>query len=225
MSIIKHVHGDIVIIKVDDGIYWLKTSRIPIIYDAQLKVVSKNTNHWIKKHTNLTYEQLIALANAYRDGLENGYSLSDVKTISFAMIRATKDAIFKTDLVSEYSSMFWIELLDEKRLNKLICNIRNNFNAIVLKYGKEDFYNTLCRLWQLSNLCYPDKMHVFESMIKNRLNLVPKLPDYPDTFRSDQTIKEIVFGIIFDGRYSEYKNISDSMLELTLKVQEHEPDI
>ena len=222
MSIIKYVYKYTIAIEILDGsIYILRTNNIPKIFDLHMNVVElKNVNYWLKTKTGFTYEQITDMASIYREGLDNSYSLSDIKIISRAMIKATKDAIFKTDLVSEFASLYWVELLDINKLNKFIEYIRNDFDQLLKKYGRDEFFNILCRLWQFSNVCHPDKMYVFESMIKKRLGLTPKLPQYPDTSEAEQIIEDMVFGIIFTNRYHEYKNISDQLIKIVEEVND-----
>lgn len=223
MSIIKYSNDNVIVIDISEGIYLIKLSDIPKIYNIELNIVEyKNINYWLKKRTNFTYEQILMMADAYRDGINNGYSLKDIKLISRMMISATRDAIFKTDFVIELSSIYWIELMDIDKLNKFIQTVRNNWDRLLEKYGEDELYNVMCRLWQFCNTCYPDKAHVFESIIRNRLRKIPKLPEYPNCDEIDYEIETIVFGIVFDNRYGEFKNVDNKIWQIAEKVNQIE---
>jgi hypothetical protein len=203
----------------------LVNNDAPKICDLDLKIVeTKNIDYWLKSKTDFSYEQIALMADAYNDGLNNSYSLSDIKLISSAMIKATKDAIFKTDLVDEFASSYWIELMDANKLNKFIDMLRIGFDDLLHKHGEDELYNILCRLWQFSNVCHYEKMYVFESMIKNRMNRIPKLPAYPNTDDAEKVIQEMVFGILFD-RYNEHRNVPDSLVLAVKRADSNEQKV
>lgn len=219
MSIIKYATDECVVLNINEGLYYLKCCSIPRVYDNELNIIDiRSVNYWLESNTGHSYKQILLLADAFKDGLDKAYCLRDIKLLSEVMIKAAEEAIFKTDLIHEYASIYWIELMDINKIGKFISLLRNNFDDMLKKYGKESLYNMLCRLWQFCNICYPDEMHVFESMIKNKLMMTPKLPSYPDTTELNVTMREMIFGIVFGGEYGEYKNVSNEIVKNAEKI-------
>jgi len=223
MSLIKYANDKCVVLQLDGEIYFLNLLKTPRVYNKDLILIEvRNVNYWLETKTGYSFDQIKMMANSFVDGIRCSYSLSDVKLISSIMIKATEDAIFKTDFVKDYSSVYWVELMDLDHLNRFIMLLRNNFAYLKNKYGEEQLYNILCRFWQFCSTNYPDKMHVFESIIKNKLDKTPILPKYPDTSEIGESIRKMVFGIVFNDNYNEHKHVSDDLLDSTQKIIDNE---
>jgi hypothetical protein len=220
---IKYVYHDTIAFAIGADVFYLKQGPgIPQIFDERLSpMVVPNIDAWFQSKTQqrYSYRGMSDMAAAFASGLRHTYTNNDLEHLCKLVVRTTKDAIFKTDVCYEFATAYWVELMDPGKLTKFVGILRRDFDRFKAKYGEEELYNILCRLWQFSNLHAPSESAVFDSLIHSKMLRVPQLPKYPNTQEADAEVERLVTGIILGGVVSEYKGISDELVLNVRKIQ------
>jgi hypothetical protein len=221
--IIKYVYRETVAFTIGTDLFYLRQGPgIPQMFNGEAKpMVVPNIDAWLQSKTQqrYSYRGLSDMASAFASGLQYTYTSHDMQHVCRLIVRSTKDAIFRTDVAREFSAAYWVELMDPGKLTKFIDVIRRDFDKYEKRYGSEELYNILCRLWQFSNLHAPSEAAVFESMIRAKMRRSPKLPKYPDTSEADQEVERLVIGIIIGKTLTEFKGISDELVKNVRSIQ------
>lgn len=221
---IMYVYKDVIAFSIDRELFYIQRSPNCLkVYDhsiGQLQI--PNVDMWLQLKTQqrYSYRSLCDMADSFADGLSHSYTDNDLRSVCKQSARATRDAIFKTDIVSEFASAYWIELLSDDKLQKIIYILRNNFNKFKSSYTDDELYNILCRLWQYCNLHAPSESAVFESIIRSKLSLPTRLPHYPDTSQADAEIDKLVLSVIVGKSVTKYKGIPTDIVNNVVMIND-----
>ena len=219
---INYVYKDVIAFSIDVGLFYLQRGpNITRMFDENIKLmVVPNIDSWLQAKTQqrYSYRGLCDMAAAFTDGLQHSYTSVDIERICKMVIRSTRDAIFKTDLASDFSAAYWVELMDHAKLQNFLKILRSNFEKFKSIYNDDELYNILCRLWQFSNLHMPSEAAVFETLIRLKMQRSPRLPHYPVTSEADLVIERLVIGIIFNKTLTEFKGISNELINNVKKI-------
>lgn len=214
-SIIKYCHDDIVVIYIDDSVFYLDTvDGFPKIYDENKKLmVITDYDSWLLNRTDnlIDLKTLKLMADSFKAGMSINFDHEDLLYIMDKTTELVVNSIFKTDLVNQYCSQYWVEVLSEAEYKKLKEIVKINFSQLENKYGKEKLYNICCRIWQYCNLHKPDESAVFEKILFKNLEQRPKLPIYPNTEELDALVAKLVEGMLF-GEQLHVKNVSPHVI-------------
>lgn len=221
--IIEYAYKKVVVFRIDVDLFYLKRGpNTPQIYDVDLRLmVVPNIDSWLqsKTHQRYSYRGVCDMADAFKAGLNHSYTHSDLEYICKVSSKYTIDIIFKTYIISEFSSAYWVELMNPIKIYKFIDILRTDFDKFRLKYGDDELYNILCRLWQFSNLHSLSETAVFESLIR-KIGRIPQSPKYPDTSLIDSEVEKLVTEMVVNRNATEFKNISDELVTNAKLVQE-----
>jgi len=203
---IKYVYHETIAFTIGSDIFYLRQGPgIPLMFDNNLKqMVVPNIDAWFQSKTQQRY--------SYR-GVQHSYTSSDMERVCRMIVRSTKDVIFKTDITRDFSTAYWVELMDPGKLQKFVDVIRQNFERFKEKYDDDGLYNILCRLWQFSNFHAPSEAPIFESLIRSKLGRLPQLPHYPKTDEADDIVKKLVIDLIIGRSLTEFKDISNELVK------------
>lgn len=220
---IKYVYRETVAFTIGLDLYYLRQGPgIPQMFDGNLSpMVVPNIDAWLQAKTQqrYSYRGVSDMASSFAAGLHHAYTSDDLHHLCKIIVRTTKDAIFKTDVAREFSAAYWVELMDPGKITKFVDVLRQDFDKFKSKYTDEELYNILCRLWQFSNLHAQSEAAVFESLIRSKMLRTPQLPKYPDTQEADEEVERLVLGIIIGETLTEYKGISDELVNNVRRIQ------
>jgi hypothetical protein len=221
--IIKYVHLDTIVFSIGVDLFYLKQGPgIPQVFDVNLKpLIIPNIDAWFQSKTQqrYSYRGVSDMAEAFAAGLRHTYTSKDLEYFCRLVVRSTKDAIFKTDIVRDFSAAYWVELMDPYKITKLIEILRCDFDKFRLKYNDEELYNILCRLWQFSNLHAPSEAAIFEALIRSKMSRTPQLPQYPDTREADIEVERLVVGVVVGETLTKHKGIPDELVDNARTIQ------
>ena len=213
---IKHVTPEAVIfeLKKPYGIYLLcEVNGVFKIYDDKLnKIITPNAGEWIKSNSDDSLQSLLNLAVAFRDGMQCSYNSDDILEYLVLTSMLIKNDIFHSSLASKYANAYFIEICDPNDIPDVIDGIRDNWDDLLKKFGKQELLNNLNRWVQFCNHNCPDNIAIFEKFI-NRLNENISSPQYPDTPDYDE---ELIGNVLkkINTNLKTYKNIPDDVLKL-----------
>ena len=173
---------------------------MPELFDDRLnKMIVPNLDNWIQAMTDQRYSLrgLHDMSVAFRAGFDCSMSDNDIHDLVIDAIAETKRTMLHSNLATDYGRVYFIELIDPTKIEKVhVKSIAANFDKLLKKCGKDTFYNYLCRFWQICNYSLPSVAAVFEVFIR-RLNLQPYSPQYPKTPDLDNELTERVNRIVF----------------------------
>lgn len=221
--IIKYATKDVVVFIISNELYFLKFGPdYPQLYNDQLSPLTiPNIDTWLQSKTQqrYSYQTLRDISYAFYMGLSTAYNAEDIDRIRDSIVISTISEIFKNNLVFEYLSAYWIEVLDPDKLKKHINKISINFDIILNRIGPDKLHNELCRMLRsCQQFNQGHDSDVCLSLIK-RLGKEPKIPNYPDTTNIDKQIlmnvKEIFKQVI--GTY--YKSVPNNLVEVVHGLQ------
>lgn len=187
---IKYANEDIVVVKFDDVLYYIRTRGIPQVYDNQGRLlVISNIETWMIVNTQnrYTYQGLIDMASSFVDGVRSCLNKDSIDDMVDESIIDAIHILLQKGYIEEYSLKYWIEVLDSSELERYIIKIRNNFDKLEI-LNKDGLHNDLCRILEVCEI--RQLKHLIEicnNLIK-RMGRVPTLPKYPDTSTLDNKI-------------------------------------
>lgn len=220
---IKYVYKEAVAFTIGAGLFYLRQGPgIPQMFDRNIKpMIVPNIDAWLQSKTQqrYSYRGLCDMATSFAGGLRHIYTTEDMEHICKLVVRSTRDAIFKTDMARDFSTAYWIELMDPGKIQKFIDILRNDFEKFQSKYTDNELYNILCRLWQFCNLHAPSETAVFEALMRSKMSRTPRLPRYPNTVEADREVEKLVIGVVIGKTLTEFKGISDELINNVRTIQ------
>lgn len=218
---IKYVYCDTIAFTIGVDLFYLRTApNIPQIFDQNEKPqIIPNLDSWIlaKTQQRYSYQSLLDMAAAFAAGLSHSYTATDLDGLCRKVVQLSKSAIFHTEYATDFSRAYWIELLDPGKLQKFVESLRSQFQQLREEHNDNELYNILCRLWQFCNFHAPSESAVFEAMIQ-RMGRKPQPPTF-SAIDSDRAIEELVLYDILKTELSEFKNISNELVDNVKRIQ------
>lgn len=218
---IKYAYNETVAFTIHSVLYYLKIGPdLPELYDQDLKkLIIPNIDHWIQAQTQqrYTYRGLKDMMEAFVDGLRHGYDRDDMEKVCNKVFDDTIKNIFRTKHARDYALAYWIELLDQKRVQKMIGEVRNGFDEYRSRLGDNKLYSYLCRLWQFCHFNDPSDSEVVEKLI-SRLGKKPQGPTYPEP-DVQRAIRKYVVSESVIQHISPHKDVSREVMENVNDIQ------
>ncbi len=187
---IKYANEDIVVVKLGDVLYYIRTRGIPQIYDNQGRLlVISNIETWMiaNTHNRYTYQGIVDMASAFIDGVKSCINKDSIDDMVDESIIDAIHIILQKGYIEEYSLKYWIEVLDTGELEKYIIKIRNHFDRLEI-LNKEGLHNDLCRILEVCEIRQLKHLiEICQNLIK-RMGKSIALPKYPDTSALDSKV-------------------------------------
>lgn len=193
---------------------------LPELYDKNLKrQIVPNVDYWFqaKTHQRYSFRGICDMIGAFVDGIEHSYSRNDLTGICEIVFTKTVAYIFKTNHTRSFARSYWIEILEERQVKKLVTKISNDFEQFHEKYGTDKFHDYLCRLWQFYNFYAPGEAPVVERLI-SRLGKTPTEPRYP-VVEVEQTIKEYILTDDLIRNIDRHKSVEQDIRQNVDRIQ------
>lgn len=196
---ILYVYKSLAIIKIDVEIYIIRMD-IPSIYNQQFqKLSTPNIDNWVQANTHQRYSfrNICDMAEAFRDGMQYSYHHDEIHRILNEGIILMRDTLFKDGFISEYSQLYWLEMIPPSKMRGYLESIGDNFENLKNKLGADRLYNHLCRVWQCTKRSNKPLLDLIERLIA-RLGKSPVIPQYPDTSVIDKQLNNVISRRLMD---------------------------
>ena len=205
----------------DDTYYLIMVSGIPIIFDSNLnRMTIPNFDSWLQANTaqRVSYQTFFDMVTIFRQGMLCGYPPEHVYRLIREVATETKNIIFHTRLITEYSAKYSIEIQDIHRLLSSFAEyISSNFDSLLQKMGVPAFHNYLCRCAQICEHNDADPV-VFRKLI-TRLGKESTTPHYPNTASIDQPMIDLVVKSVLEKKGHMPYNVDHTIVENVIRLE------
>lgn len=202
------------------NLYYIKTGPdFPQLYDRDLKkLIIPNVDFWLQANTHQrhSFRNLCDMIEAFGDGINHSYNSGDLSEICGAVYDKTLSYIFKTGYARDFAGSYWIELLDENKMKKLVLKISQEFDVFKKKY-EDRFYDYLCRIWQFYNMHIPGESVTIERLIR-KLGKTPREPIYPEV-PAEKEIRDSIITKDVMSVLDKCKNVSDDVYGNVVRIE------
>jgi len=207
---------------IDDDIYYLiMVVGIPVVFDSNLnRMTIPNFDSWLQANTGqrIGRQTFFDMVTIFRQGMLCGYPPEHVNRLIREVAIETKNAIFHTRLVTEYSAKYSIEIQDTHRLLTSFAEyISSHFDSLLQKMGLIRFHNYLCRCAQVCEYNDVDPV-VFRKLII-RLGRDPIPPRYPNTVDLDNSLADLVVRSVLEKKGHMPYNVGHEVVENVIKLE------
>lgn len=196
---IRHVKSRTVAFTIYDQLYYLKTGPdLPELYDSKMnRMMMPNVDSWLQAQTHQRYSLrgLKDMMNAFSQGVGQGFSSVDIEEIIKEAFDDIERMIFRTEYSRYYSIAYRLEMMDPKHMERLINQIRMNFDDYLAKFGDDRLYNYLCRVLKFCNNHMLDESSTVERLI-SRLGRKSDEPKFPVVEKSDEIKNKVLKKIL-----------------------------
>lgn len=178
-----------------DTLYYLRHGNVvPELFDAEaVRIRISNFDDWIQLQTAQRYSlrSILDMAEAFVSGMYSAYSVNDLKLCAEVACVTAVEEIFQTRLAAGYSAAYRVELSPPAELAHNIDLIRQHWDDVLGRLGKDGLHNYLSRWHRYCQYFAPANAQVFERFL-DRLKLQPADPRYPDTASYDAELRQHV---------------------------------
>lgn len=216
---ILYVAGETICFQIDHDTYFLKTEGIACLYDNKGKKLNiTNIDYWISNRTKkqYSYKYLIDMAIAFKMGMEIGYKHEDVIDLIRKSVKMTINEIMRKGNLHQYSLLYWIEILGEKKIEKYLEYIRKNIEDVKKNIGINILTNNLLRFYKVALYRQSKCLHVVEEIIE-RIDEEIVEPIYPESREIDNVIIEAVSSLFDKDSGTTIKAI-DEVIRIAKKL-------